>query len=159
MAKSSAGFTLIELVMVIVLIGIIAIVAAPRLGDQDVYDLDRATHDLIEAIRYAQEQSMTHSGAAPFQIAISTSGFAVTQSGTPILNPLDGSAAYTNNVTEWANVSVSSAETISFDSHGKPSCITACSEPEDTSVSLTLRKGSSNTSITIEKYTGYAYRN
>lgn len=159
MLKPSTGFTLIELVMVIVLIGILAIVAAPRLGDQAVYDLDRATHDLIEAIRYAQEQSMTHSGASAFQIAISTGGFTVTQSGTAITNPLDGTAGYTNSATEWAGVSVSAAETISFNSRGKPTCTNACSEPDDASVSLTLSKSGNTTSITIEKFTGYAYRN
>lgn len=159
MVKPTTGFTLIELVMVIVLVGILAVVAAPRLGDKAVYDLDRATHDLIEAIRYAQEQSMVHSGALPYQIAITTSGFTVTQSGTSIPNPLDGSASYSNNTTEWTGISISAAQTISFNSRGAPTCTTACSTPGDASVTLTLTKSGNNTSLTIEKFTGYAYRN
>lgn len=150
---------MIELVMVIVLIGILAVVAAPRLGDQAVYDLDRATHELIEAIRYAQAQSMVHSGANPFQIAITTSGYTVTQSGVAITNPLDGTAGYTNDATEWAGVTISATQTISFNSRGMPTCTTACSTPGDTSVTLSLTKSGNNASITIEKFTGYARRN
>lgn len=159
MYRSTAGFTLIETVMVILLIGVLGVVAAPRLGGQAVYDLESATHDLIEAIRYAQEQSMVHSGAAPYQIAITTSGYTVTQNGAPITNPLDGSAGYSHNPTEWAGVSISAAQTISFNSRGTPTCSIACSTPDDSSVSLTLTKSGNSVSITIEKFTGYAYRN
>lgn len=159
MAKTSSGFTLIELVLVIVLIGILAVVAAPRLGDQAVYDLDRASQDLIEAIRYAQEQSMIHSGATAFQIAISTTGFTVSQGGAAITNPLTGTSGYTNDATEWGGVTISAAETISFDSRGKPTCTAACSEPDDASVNLTLSKNGNSVDITIEKFTGYAHRN
>ena len=162
--KCSNGFTLIELVLVIIVVGIIAITAAPKLGNLSSYNLERAGHDLIEAVRYTQEQSMTHSGAAPFQIVISANGFTVTQSGAPITNPLDGSSGYSENSTEWAGVSITSAshtlpETISFNSRGKPTCSsTACSNPSESSVSLSISNGTS-LSVTIEKFTGYAYRN
>lgn len=160
MSRNHHGFTLIELILVIILIGIVAITAAPKLGDLGAYDVDRATHDLIEAIRYAQEQSMVNSGADPFQIAITTSGYTVTQNGSAITNPLDGSAGYSANAAEWAGITLSSAETISFDGRGKPTCInTPCSEPGQASVSLTLTKGGDSASLMIEKFTGYAYRN
>jgi hypothetical protein len=102
---------------------------------------------------------MTHSGAAPFQIAISSSDFTVTQSGTPVISPLSGNTNYTSDSIEWAGISVSATETISFDSRGRPSCTVACSTPADTSITLTLSKGGENRAITIEKFTGYAHSN
>lgn len=158
--RMGRGFTLVELVMVIVLLGILAVVAAPRLGNLASYELTRVSHDLIEAVRYAQQQSMIHSGADPFQIAISGGGYSVTQNGTAITNPLSGAAGYSADGAEWSGVSVTGSETISFDSAGKPACLsTPCSEPTDSSVVISLNKGGDSRSITIEKFTGYAHQN
>ena len=52
---SGAGFTLVELVLVIVLMGILSIFALPRFFDVNPF-LERGFHDeLIQAARYAQK--------------------------------------------------------------------------------------------------------
>lgn len=53
------GFTLIELVMVLVLIGILAVFAAPRLGDISTIKADAFVDKLRSEIRYAQNLAMS----------------------------------------------------------------------------------------------------
>lgn len=157
----SQGFTLVELILIIVILGIISFIALPRLGSLGAYDVRLASQDLIEAIRYAQAQSMTKTGANQFQIAISNTGYRVTQAGVDITHPISGAASYTEDASEWSDVNVSASGTISFDGRGKPTCTSysACTTPSDTNVTLTISKGADSAGVTIERYTGYARLN
>ena len=55
------GFTLIELVLVIVLIGVLAVTAAPRFFTASGYDQVAARDQLIQLLRQAQLQTMNNS--------------------------------------------------------------------------------------------------
>lgn len=57
--KSQHGFTLIELVVIIVLLAIIAAVAIPRLGDVTSMKAAATAAKIKSDIRYAQELAMT----------------------------------------------------------------------------------------------------
>lgn len=158
--KQHRGFSLVELIMVMILVGILAVMAVPLLSNIAGYTLHSAAHDLIEAIRYAQQQSMTHSGANPFQIQITGAGFTVSQSGTAIINPITGNSGYSQDSAVWNGVSITSTTgTIAFDYRGLPSCsagFPACSLSGDSNITVTLQKGSNTLSITLERFTGYA---
>lgn len=57
LAQGVRGFTLIELIMVLVLVGIVAVFAAPRLGGQDFNA--RGFHDgTLAFLRYAQKTAI-----------------------------------------------------------------------------------------------------
>jgi len=58
------GFTLMELVMVIVLIAIVAVFVAPRLGDVTAMKAGAFTSKLRADIRYAQNLAMTRNRRA-----------------------------------------------------------------------------------------------
>jgi MSHA pilin protein MshC len=150
------GFSLVELVMVMILIGILAAVAIPRLGSLSAYSLTSATADLVEALRYAQQQSMSHSGAAHFRVSISGTGFSVQQGGASVTSPLTGNA-YTEDASVWSGVT-SAAGTITFDSRGRPTCggFAACTLPTDSNLTITLQKNGESSSVMLERYTGYA---
>ena len=57
-SASQVGFSLIELVVVIVILGIIAVTAVPRLLDRQIFDSRGFSDQAISALRYAQKQAI-----------------------------------------------------------------------------------------------------
>ena len=113
-----AGFTLLELITIIVIVGILALVVAPRFGTSGSFD-SRGFYDKATAIvRFAQKTAVAW--RRPVFVCVTatqvTAGSA-TGCGTPLTNPVTNSLAretapsgVTLNVTEF-----------SFDGLGRPS--------------------------------------
>ena len=54
------GFTLVELVMVIVLLGVISVVALPKLTGTRVFASSAFRSEVVSALRYAQKSAVSH---------------------------------------------------------------------------------------------------
>lgn len=120
-----AGFSMVELVMVIVIAGIIAVVALPKFAERSTFD-SRAFGDQVKAaLRYAQKSAIAqrHFVCVAFTanaitltidpVAPSTAHAAATCPGAPLETPF--------RVEAPGGVTMSGAADFSFDALGRPS--------------------------------------
>jgi prepilin-type N-terminal cleavage/methylation domain-containing protein len=126
----SRGFTLVELIMVVVLIGILAVSVVPKFVDTSVISLLGGAAMVEADIRYTQELAMsTHS---PKTITFTTNDTFYTVNSQTMNLP--------------SRVSISSGATFTFNSLGEPTT------GGGSSVQITA--GGSTKTITVESYTG-----
>lgn len=74
---ANAGFTVIELVLVIVIVAVLGAIAGPRFFDNATFD-ERAFHDeLVASLRYAQKVAVA--SGCPVQVDITSTSYSLTQ--------------------------------------------------------------------------------
>jgi len=130
--------------MVIVIMGALSALAFSKFN-RNAFDVVAASGELVQAIRYAQNKSMSHSGASNYQIEINGTGYTVTQAGMAITHPFTGAANYTKT---WPDITLDTTTTVVFDAYGNPLGLS-------TPLTITLNKGSDNDSVTVEDVTGF----
>ena len=122
MRFNQAGFTLIELIITLVIIGILATVVGPRFFDRKVYDERLFFEDALAAFRYTQKLALA--GGCPILASIDEAGFRLTwgahsdagcpASGTPVSNPAGGVYAR----SDIPSGAVVEGLSVTFDSRG-----------------------------------------
>lgn len=149
------GFTLIELIMVMVLLGILAAYAAPRIFNRSDFDA-RGLHDMTMAyLRYAQKSAIAqrrqvcvaYTASTVTLTIASAAGTGACPAATAMNGP-DGQAS----LNAPAGVTFSpTPPTLAFDGLGQPL--------DDTGAVLTGARtvNGAGTPITIEATTGYVH--
>lgn len=147
----AAGFTLVELIVVVLLLGIVAVFVAPRMNitgyrEQGFYQQAQA------AVRLTQKLAI--SSGCVTRVQISSSGCTVTwnvcapASGTSIPNPGTGNNDYCTD----SDGTVGGSADISFDAIGRPVNSGAPTTPlATTDISINGR------TLRVEAETGYAH--
>ncbi len=134
------GFTLIELVMVLVLIGIVAVIAIPRLGNLTSTNSASFAEKLRADIRYAQNLAMMRNQR--YRVYFNGSGGGAPASGYIVVNDTNGNGTWgeaasgeiaqdpatggnlsvTLNTGQYAGITAASTvNPIEFNSLGRPS--------------------------------------
>lgn len=144
--KRLAGFTLVEMVMTLVIVGILAVIVAPRLFDTNVFQ-SRGFADQVQAsLRYAQKVAIAqrrYTCAAFTGSSITITTGPTPACGTPMASPT-GDASYVINAPSGITFAVIPTN-FSFSASGAPT------------VSQTINVNGAANSITIEAETGYVH--
>jgi MSHA pilin protein MshC len=126
----SRGFTLVELIMVVVLISILAVSVVPKFVDTSAFSLAGGAAMAAADIRYTQELAMGTYSAKTIVFTTSNTYYTVDS----------------RNVNLPSHVSISSGATFTFNSLGEPT--------SGGGSSVTLSAGAQTKTITVENYTG-----
>jgi MSHA pilin protein MshC len=136
MYKHERGFTLIELITVIILVSIISVTLFSRLGSVNTANLQAGRDDLIAALFFAQQTAMARSN---IQLILTTNSVSVTENGSPIVVHSKGyPLSFPSGVT-------TSAKTLSYDKLGRT-----------TATTISLNANSVSALVTVEA-SGYAH--
>ncbi len=76
-AHGSAGFTMTELVTVVVIMGIIAALTAPRFFDRSVFEELGFYEEVVASLRYAQKIAV--GSGCPVKVSINAGGYTLSQ--------------------------------------------------------------------------------
>jgi MSHA pilin protein MshC len=142
--RTDAGFTIIEIVVVLLILGIIAAVAVSRMRDTTVYDLSSQLEVVKAHLRLAQSRAMGASSPWGINFPTSTTYYLFQGSGSTIPVQLLGEDDATVNLTtKKSGLTINSApQRITFDAYGSPGTAT---------VTVTTSGGN----IVVTKNTGF----
>ncbi|MDP3845777.1 MAG: type II secretion system protein [Pseudomonas sp.] len=125
------GFTMVELIMVIVITGILAAVVGPRFFERQVFDERMFFEESIGAVRYAQKLALA-SGCLT-QVSLSNAGYQLRQAancngGAYVLEVIgpDGQTPYAGAVPAGIVLPANNFPLV-FDSLGRPAAAASAS--------------------------------
>ena len=81
-----AAFTMLELIVTLVIIGVLAAAAAPVFFEERSFAGDTARDDLLNSLLYSQQLAMAD-GAASWSFVATANGFSIEKNGAPIQKP------------------------------------------------------------------------
>lgn len=148
------GFTLVELITVMVIVGIVSAIALPRMFDRGLFDSRGYYDQIISSLRYAQKTAISQRRTVCVTFPTTSRMVFTTAStfggacDTDLQNPTAGQTTYT--VDAPGGVTLAGATAINFDALGRANF--AGVSPLSISVS-----GFAASNVCIAAETGYVY--
>lgn len=156
MPKGEDGFTLIELIVVMIIIGILAVAVIPRFVDNQAFNGRGFSDETLAALRYAQKAAIAQrrnvcvaftATTVTLTMANVAGNIALAPCNTPLTSPTGVSPFV---VTARSGISFSGTPAnFSFNALGQPS--TAAT------VTMNISDGSTTWTVTLERETGYVH--
>lgn len=151
--KKAAGFTLIELVVIMIIIGVLAVAALPRFADQTVFDARGFYDQALAMARYGQKVAIAqhtnvffNANAASGTICLTYVADAACTNPAGVANPAGGGKF---SETAPGGVTLTASVSFSFSALGKPN--------PDAAVSFGILGDGMTRTITVERETGYVH--
>jgi MSHA pilin protein MshC len=151
--RGSSGFTLFEVVTVIVILGIMAAAVSVKFLAMDPVNLNSETDTVKSHIRYAQFRAMNTNTVWGINISSATQYSLFQNGSTADTVKLPGQDALTISLP--TGTSFGSTGIISFDTWGKPYTDAGAAASQSGTRTITLSYGSSSKNITITQNTGF----
>lgn len=157
-----SGFTLVELVVVLVLIGILALTVAPRFFDTSAFEVAGFTTRVQGVIQYSQKLAMTQRQSVYVQIdntANSVELCYVNAFPCPVSNQVSGPYGESDYRAEAPeDVNLATSATFYFDALGKP-YLASDTIPDSTFSTLTINivGGGDTRNVVVEEESGYVH--
>lgn len=147
MLANSNGFSLMEIICGLVIVGILSAVAVSRMASTDVYDVVMEIETLKTHLRYCQIRAMSHNETWGIKITSGTAYTLQKNGSTASVNlPNENSATHT---FESGVRATPGTTTITFDDIGSPG---------NNDIVIRLRKqGKEARTLTITQKTGFIY--
>ena len=146
--RPQSGFTLVELIVVIVIVGIVALIAAPRFFAQAGFDASRFHEAAISAIRYGQKVAQAQRANVYVVTSANTIDLCYDAACTiPVKSPADNNAAFV--VTAPSGIGLTGSG-FNFNSLGQPN--------PNAMQTLTVTGDTVVRQIVVEPETGYVHK-
>ncbi len=150
-----AGFTLIELVMVIVILAIVSVAVVPRLTSLSEASVNRDARLLVNYLTMAQQLAMSRSDTYGVCFDLGNSRYSVsrtdcTDPGTIIPSPESRADPLRIEYDATLSIAPASATSVFFDYLGRPT---------PNGITITVSSGSYSVPITVEANTGFVHAN
>lgn len=163
------GFTLVELIMVMIMVGVLAVFALPRFFDRLTFD-ELAFHDQTKSmLRYAQKLAVAQNRSVFVRLNGSSVALCYDSGCSSHVAPPSGrgsGAAACGNDADWfceappSGVTYSSPNTLFyFSAHGKPynPGDTVLNSTFTTQLAITITSSGSTRVIYVEQETGHVH--
>lgn len=147
--KRSTGFTLIELVMVIVILSILSITAAPKFFDNSVFQARGFADQVLATLRYAQKTAIAQHRLVCVDLTADNTvilTIANLNSDTSCSSTLNLPNRADNTLTAPSGITLNPATTLNFDALGRA----------NTTANITI--SGIATAISVEAETGYVHQ-
>jgi MSHA pilin protein MshC len=155
-ASNNRGFTIVELVVVIVILGIISAVAAPRFFDLQGYKEIAFKDELVSALRFAQKRAVASGEVVEVVVDPGERDFFLQyddNNDTPVNHPAGDKYRFSevHQDEEPPTSFILKDETIIFDALGRADSTLSPGDPQDPPIN---NVGYSGSGITVWRETG-----
>lgn len=125
-AQTTAGFTLVELITVIVILGILSVVVIPRFIDRGSVTPSSAQAQVIATARHAQQLGMNQGGGVTMAIDAGNKRLTITHTGSPVVINLPKDISISGpDITYDALGNINTSQTIQINGGQREICISA----------------------------------